>query len=83
MKQATADGAAEVKPVISGNDILVYQQVIRRMPVADNVVDYAVNLASTRPGRDRATAEVNQYLSWVQGLAPRNTLSLPPRSTPR
>ena len=33
--------------------ILAYQQVIRRMPVADNVVDYAVNLAaSTRPGRE-------------------------------
>jgi MoxR-like ATPase len=50
------------------DDILAYQQVVRRMPVADNVVDYAVNLAaSTRPGRDRATAEVNQYLSWGAG----------------
>ena len=48
--------------------ILAYQAVIRRMPVADNVVNYAVNLAaSTRPGRDRATAEVNQYLSWGAG----------------
>ena len=51
------------------------------MPVADNVADYAVNLAaSTRPGRDRATAEVNQYLSWV-GTASR-TPSSPQKSTP-
>ena len=65
VKQTTTDGSSTVNAVISGEDILAYQQVVRRMPVADNVVDYAVNLAaSTRPGRDRATAEVNQYLSW-------------------
>ena len=68
VKQTTSDASREVKSVISGDEILAYQQVIRRMPVADNVVDYAVNLAaSTRPGRDRATAEVNQYLSWGAG----------------
>lgn len=68
VKQTTTDGSSPVNAVISGDDILAYQQVIRRMPVADNVVDYAVNLAaSTRPGRDRATAEVNQYLSWGAG----------------
>ena len=68
VKQTTTDGSSTVNAVISGDDILAYQQVIRRMPVADNVVDYAVNLAAaTRPGRDRATAEVNQYLSWGAG----------------
>jgi MoxR-like ATPase len=68
VKQTTSDASSEVKAVISGEEILAYQQVIRRMPVADNVVDYAVNLAaSTRPGRDRSTAEVNQYLSWGAG----------------
>jgi len=68
VKQTTSDASSDVKAVISGDDILAYQQVIRRMPVADNVIDYAVNLAaSTRPGRDRATAEVNQYLSWGAG----------------
>ena len=68
VKQTTSDASSDVKAVISGDEILAYQAVIRRMPVADNVVDYAVNLAaSTRPGRDRATAEVNQYLSWGAG----------------
>ena len=68
VKQTTSDAASSVSAVISGDEILAYQAVIRRMPVADNVVNYAVNLAaSTRPGRDRATAEVNQYLSWGAG----------------
>ena len=68
VKQTTSETSSEVQAVLSGDDILAYQAVIRRMPVADNVVDYAVNLAaSTRPGRDRATAEVNQYLSWGAG----------------
>ena len=68
VKQTTSDAASSVSSVISGDEILAYQAVIRRMPVADNVVNYAVNLAaSTRPGRDRATAEVNQYLSWGAG----------------
>ena len=68
VKQTTSGGSQKVNAVISGEEILTYQDVIRRMPVADNVVSYAVNLAaSTRPGRDRATAEVNQYLSWGAG----------------
>ena len=68
VKQTTTDATSQVNAVISGDEILAYQAVIRRMPVADNVVNYAVNLAaSTRPGRDRATAEVNQYLSWGAG----------------
>jgi len=68
VKQTTSGGSQTVNAVIRGEEILAYQDVIRRMPVADNVVSYAVNLAaSTRPGRDRATAEVNQYLSWGAG----------------
>lgn len=68
VKQTTSGGNQTVNAVISGEEILAYQDVIRRMPVANNVVSYAVNLAaSTRPGRERATAEVNQYLSWGAG----------------
>jgi MoxR-like ATPase len=57
-----------VQPVLSGEDILTFQRVIRRMPVADNVLEYAVGLvAKTRPGRERASADVNTYLSWGAG----------------
>ena len=68
VKATTADAVAEVNPVISGEEILFFQQLIRRMPIADNVLEYAVGLAGkTRPGRERATDTVNAYLSWGAG----------------
>ena len=68
VKATTSDVTATVNPVISGEEILYFQQLIRRMPIADNVLEYAVGLAGkTRPGRERATAEVNAYLSWGAG----------------
>ena len=68
VKATTGDATATVSPVISGEEILAAQTLIRRMPVADNVLNYAVNLASkTRPGRDLATDDVNNYLSWGAG----------------
>jgi len=68
VKATTGDTTFTVSPVISGEEILAAQTLIRRMPVADNVLNYAVNLAcKTRPGRDLATDDVNNYLSWGAG----------------
>lgn len=68
VKATTSDVTTSVRPVISGEEILYFQQLIRRMPIADNVLEYAVGLAGkTRPGREHATAEVNAYLSWGAG----------------
>ena len=68
VKLTTGDSSTKVSPVLSGEEILGYQKLIRRMPVADNVLNYAVNLASkTRPGRKNATEEVNKYISWGAG----------------
>ena len=68
VKATTSDVTTSVRPVISGEEILYFQQLIRRMPIADNVLEYAVGLAGkTRPGSERATAEVNAYLSWGAG----------------
>jgi MoxR-like ATPase len=68
VKLTTGDSSTKVSPVLSGEEILGYQKLIRRMPVADNVLNYAVNLASkTRPGREKATEEVNKYISWGAG----------------
>ena len=68
VKMTTGDSSAQVSPVLSGEEILSYQKLIRRMPVAENVLNYAVNLASkTRPGREKATEEVNKYISWGAG----------------
>ena len=68
VKRTTGGESASVNPVLSGDEIATFQQHIRKMPVADNVVEYAVKLAAkTRPGREHATDQVNQYLSWGAG----------------
>lgn len=68
VRATTSDAVASVKPVVTGEEILYFQQLIRRMPVADNVLEYAVGLVGkTRPGRERATETVNAYLSWGAG----------------
>jgi MoxR-like ATPase len=47
---------------------LYYQQLVRKIPVTDNVLEYAVGLVSkTRPGTPRATKTVNDYISWGAG----------------
>ena len=48
--------------------ILFYQNLIRKIPVTDNVMEYAVKLASkTRPNTEFSTEMVNKYLSWGAG----------------
>ncbi len=68
VKATTSDHELKVNQVISSEEILRFQNLIRKIPVADNVVEYAVNVVSkTRPGTATASAETNQYLSWGAG----------------
>lgn len=68
VKNTTGGVHAEVNPIIDAEQIVFFQQLIRKMPVADNVVEYAVKLAGkTRPGRELAPKMVNDYLSWGAG----------------
>ncbi len=68
VKATTGSQTASVDKVLSADQIRAYQQLIRRIPIADNVLEYAVNLASrTRPGTKRAPEVVNNYLSWGAG----------------
>ena len=68
VRATTSDTRNTVNAVVTGEEIAFFQQLIRRMPVADNVLEYAVGLvAKTRPGRERATSEVNAFLSWGAG----------------
>ena len=58
----------QLNHVITGEQILGYQQLIRKIPIADNVLEYAVSLATkTRPNTERATSAVNDYISWGAG----------------
>ena len=57
-----------VSEVLSSSEILKIQNLIRQIPVADNVVEYAVKLvAKTRPDSDFAPEDVKKYLSWGAG----------------
>ncbi|MCP3928034.1 MAG: AAA domain-containing protein [Bacteroidetes bacterium] len=54
--------------VLTGEEILFFQQLLRKIPIADNVLEYAVSLATkTRPNTERATEAVNNYISWGAG----------------
>ena len=58
----------ELNHILSGEEILFFQQLVRKIPVSDNVLEYAVGLVSkTRPGTQRATSNVNDYISWGAG----------------
>lgn len=58
----------DLQHILDASQILFFQKLIRKIPVADNVLEYAVSLATkTRPNTDRATAEVNNYISWGAG----------------
>jgi MoxR-like ATPase len=68
VKSTTTNAVPQINSVISGQEIAFYQQLIRKMPVADNVIEYAVKLvAKTRPENELAPAMVNNFLSWGAG----------------
>lgn len=68
VKNTTTDRKVSVNKVLGGDEILYFQQLIRRIPVTDNVYEYAVKLASkTRPGTPMSPAIVNDFVSWGAG----------------
>lgn len=68
VKTTTVGKETEVKAILSPEEIVYFQQLVRRVPVPDNVYEYAVNLvAKTRPLTDKAHEWANRYLSWGAG----------------
>lgn len=68
VKNTTSSFAVDLKSVISGEEIIFYQNLIRKVPINDNVLQYAVELAAkTRPNTKLATDVSNQYLKWGAG----------------
>lgn len=75
VKTTTTDTPASVNKIIGAKEIIAYQHLIRRMPIADNVVEYAVKLASsTRPNTAKAAKIVNEFVAW--GAGPRASQAL-------
>jgi MoxR-like ATPase len=68
VKATTKQTKYDLKNIVTGEQILFFQQLIRKIPIAHNVLEYAVTLASkTRPNTKMATQEVNDYISWGAG----------------
>jgi len=68
VKSTTSNEKYVLKNILTGDQILNFQSLVRKIPIADNVLEYAVSLASkTRPNTSLATAEVNNYISWGAG----------------
>ena len=68
VKQTTVKQNISLNTIISAEQIMQYQEVITKLPVTDNVLQYAVGLvAKTRPNSDKAADVVKQYIEWGAG----------------
>jgi MoxR-like ATPase len=68
VKRTTTAKTSEASEVMNAGEILFFQQLVRKIPVADNVMEYAVNLVSkTRPGTQSAHEWANKFLNWGAG----------------
>lgn len=68
VKNTTSAVITETSKMMKSSEILGYQELVRKVPVPDNVIEYAVKLVSkTRPGSAEATTTVNDYLNYGAG----------------
>ena len=68
VKATTSSSSATVSNILSGEEIIAFQELVKRVPLADNVYEYAVSLVRrTRAGRDQATDKINEYVEYGAG----------------
>ncbi|MBA3313197.1 MAG: AAA family ATPase [Planctomycetaceae bacterium] len=69
VKRTTSTKPKPIQPLFTGEDVLGFHSVVRKVPIAEDVVRYAVRLAAaSRPGKPEAPDFVNQWVSWGAGL---------------
>jgi MoxR-like ATPase len=75
VKNTTTDIISKASSLLSAKEIIEIQHLIRRVPVATNVIEYAVSLVTkTRPNSTQATELVNRFVDW--GAGPRASQNL-------
>ena len=75
VKSTTSDNKVIVNPLFTAQEIIDFQNLIRRIPVADNVIEYAVTLVSkTRPSNVLSNDFIKNYIDW--GAGPRASQNL-------
>ncbi|MCD6206100.1 MAG: AAA family ATPase [Candidatus Marinimicrobia bacterium] len=68
VKSTTYDVVADIDTVVQRDEIIAFQHLIRRVPVADNVTEFAVKLVTTsRPGRKDTPDFINSWVEWGGG----------------
>lgn len=68
VKQTTSNNTLELTTVMNSEEILRYQELIRKIPVADNVLEYVVSLVNkTRPSSEKGNTNMKQYIEWGAG----------------
>jgi MoxR-like ATPase len=69
VKQTTSRRAEPIEPLFTGEDVRRFHEVVRKVPVAEDLVRYAVRLASaSRPGQPGTPDFINDWVSWGAGL---------------
>ncbi len=77
VRQTTAKMNGQIEAVFSGEDIVQFQALVRQVPIADDVVRFAVRLASaSRPNRATAPAFINDWVNWGAGTRAAQSLVL-------
>ena len=75
VKSTTSDAKPTINPLFTAQEIIDFQHLVRRIPVADNVIEYAVTLVSkTRPNNPLSNDYIKNYLDW--GAGPRASQNL-------
>ncbi len=68
VKRTTANYKAKVEAILNAEQIAQFQDIVRKVPIADNVIEYAVKLThKTRPGSELAPKQTMEYLEWGAG----------------
>jgi MoxR-like ATPase len=74
-RNTTSGESVQLKKILSASEIVFFQDLVRKLPVTDNVLEYAVKLTvKTRPGSEFAPELINKYISW--GAGPRASQNL-------
>jgi MoxR-like ATPase len=77
VERTTARRPAAIEPIFTGEDVLRFHELVRQVPIAQNLVRYAVRLAaSSRPQQAGAPAFVNDWVSWGAGTRAAQFLTL-------
>lgn len=68
VKNTTSNKKTSLNIIMEAEEILFFQELVRKVPVTDNVMEYAVNLAArTRPNTSRAHSMANEFIHWGAG----------------